>query len=360
MAQKFAKQRCDQRNKPFLDVLQGGKSKRVPFWFMRQAGRYLPEYRALRASKNGFLDMAMDVKAATEVTLQPIRRYGMDAAIIFSDILVIPYALGQSLDFVAGEGPKLDPIRDGEVIAKLHDRDFEAKLTPVYEALSQVRFGLRSEGFNQTALIGFAGSPWTVATYMVEGGSSKDFLNTKIFAALKPDEFQKLIDILVHYTSIYLIKQIEAGAESVQLFDSWAGVLDEESFERWVIAPNKEIVKRVRAAHPQTPIIGFPKGAGQNYSRYVEQTGVSAVGLDTQMSLKWAVENLQNLVPLQGNLDPVLLLIGGKAMEEGVLKILDELSGGPFIFNLGHGIIKETPPEHVEHLSKLIKDYPRS
>lgn len=343
--------------KLFLDVLEKRKGNRIPFWFMRQAGRYLPEYRELRASKNGFLDMAMNPKSATEITLQPVRRYGMDAAIIFSDILVVPYALGQDLDFVAGEGPKLDPLTNAHDIAQLGYKNFDEKLSPVYEALGNVRTALRQEGFDHTALIGFAGSPWTVATYMIEGGSSRDFLNVKKMAYADSDNFLALIDLLVEATSSYLIKQISAGAEAVQLFDSWAGVLDSDQFCRWVIEPTRRIVKSIREIHPHTPIIGFPKGAGQNYLVYAQDTGVTALGLDAQISTKWAARTLQSLVPVQGNLDPICLLAGGNSLIPAVERIIDDLKDGPFIFNLGHGINKDTPPEHVEMLVNAIRSY---
>lgn len=340
-------------DKAFLNVLHtrkpGGK---IPFWFMRQAGRYLPEYRELRARKNGFLDMAMDPKSACEITMQPIRRFSMDAAIIFSDILVIPYALGQSLDFVQGEGPKLGEL----TVSKLGYGGF-SKLDPVYEALGDVKTALNAEGFNHTALIGFAGAPWTVATYMIEGGSSRDFLKTKMTAYSDPEGFAALIDILVEATASYLIKQIRAGAETVQLFDSWAGALDSEQFNRWVVQPTKRIVDLVRADYPHVPIIGFPKGAGQNYLSYVQNTGVSALGLDSQVPVKWAARSLQPLAPVQGNLDPVCLLAGGDAMILAAERIIETLKDGPFIFNLGHGIHKDTPVEHVEALVRFINGY---
>ena len=343
--------------KVFLDVLEKQKVQRIPFWFMRQAGRYLPEYRELRARKNGFLDMAMDPKAATEITLQPIRRFAMDAAIIFSDILVIPHALGQKLEFVEGEGPKLEPLKTGADIAKLNYRDFKTKLSPVYEALGNVRSALQAEGFLHTATIGFAGAPWTVACYMIEGGSSKDFHAVKKMAYGDPDNFSALINLLVESTATYLMNQIAAGAEAVQIFDSWAGVLDADQYRKWVIRPTKQIVDLVRDTYPHTPIIGFPKGSGVNYLNYVQETGVSAVGLDSQVPGKWAERTLQTLVPVQGNLDPVCLLTGGDAMLMTVERIMTELSGGPFIFNLGHGIHKDTPVEHVEMLVNYVRNF---
>lgn len=343
-------------NKRFLNVLAGEQTDRIPLWFMRQAGRYLPEYRELRANKGGFLDMAYDPKAACEVTMQPIRRYEMDAAIIFSDILVIPHALGQHLEFVKGEGPKLDPIRDGEGLKALSYSNFAKTLAPVYEALRQTRSALASEGFHDTALIGFAGSPWTVATYMVEGGGSKDFMHVKKFAFSDPDNFQRMIDMLVEATSAYLIEKVNAGAECLQLFDSWSGALDIDGFKRWVIRPTQQIVTTVKQAHPNIPIIGFPKGAGQNYLAYVNETGIDAVGLDTAVNTKWAASVLQNQMPVQGNLDPIALLAGGDAMKMAAERIISDLSGGRFVFNLGHGINKETPPEHVEQLVEFVRN----
>jgi len=336
--------------KPFLKVLDGCKADRPPFWFMRQAGRYLPEYRELRAQKGGFLEMAFDPKAACEITMQPLRRFDMDAAILFSDILTIPMALGQHLEFVAGEGPKLGELD----IEKLNYSDFSS-LDPVYETLGNIKTALQVEGFNSTALIGFAGAPWTVATYMVEGGSSKDFMKTKLMAYQDPQSFSALIDMLVEATARYLIDQIKAGAEVVQIFDSWAGALDVEGFERWSVQPTCRIVELVRAAYPQVPIIGFPKGAGYNYISYAKETGVSALGLDQHVPTQWAAQELQTHLPVQGNLDPFALMAGGKAMLSAAERICEDLSSGAFIFNLGHGIHKDTPVEHVEQLVKFIK-----
>ncbi|HBR68948.1 MAG TPA: uroporphyrinogen decarboxylase [Rhodospirillaceae bacterium] len=340
-----------ENNKPFLEVLQGRKTDRIPFWFMRQAGRYLPEYRELRSRKNGFLDMAFDSGAACEITLQPIRRFGMDAAIIFSDILVIPYALGQRLEFLEGEGPKLERLRTGADIAKLNPGLMERKLSPVYEAIAKVSSKLD----DKTALIGFAGAPWTVATYMVEGGGSKDFIAVKKMAYSDPQTFAALIDLLVESTAHYLIRQVEAGAEALQIFDSWSGVLDSDEFRKWVIQPTKQIVDLVRDSYPQIPIIGFPKGAGYNYMAYAEGTGVNVLGLDSQVPTKWAARVLQPLKPVQGNLDPIALLAGGDAMKLAAERIIADLSSGPFVFNLGHGIHKDTPVEHVEQLVKMIR-----
>ena len=337
-------------DKPFLDALHGVKAENPPFWFMRQAGRYLPEYRELRAEKGGFLAMAFDPQTACEITMQPIRRFGMDAAIIFSDILTVPMALGQHLEFAEGEGPKLGELN----VAALNYAAF-SKLDPVYEAIGNTKTALQAEGFNNTSVIGFAGAPWTVATYMVEGGSSRDFMKTKLMSYQDPQGFAALINILVESTATYLINQINAGAEAVQIFDSWAGALDADGFKRWCIRPVQQIVELVRAAHPAVPIIGFPKGAGYNYLSYVQSTGITAVGLDQHVPTDWAARALQSVMPVQGNLDPFLLMAGGDAMVLAVEKIKSDLSSGGYVFNLGHGIHKDTPVEHVEMLVKLIK-----
>jgi uroporphyrinogen decarboxylase len=344
-------------HKIFLDVLEKKTFDRIPFWFMRQAGRYLPEYRELRAKKNGFLDMAMNPESATEITLQPIRRFNMDAAIIFSDILVIPHALGQKLEFVEGEGPKLDALRSADDIAKLNYKDFEARLKPVYEAIANTRAALKSEGFTHTALVGFAGAPWTVACYMIEGGGSKDFINVKKMAYADPQGFKGLISLLVEATANYLMHQVAAGAEALQIFDSWAGVLDPDEYKRWVIQPTRDIVAQVRQSYPHIPIIGFPKGSGVNYQTYVQETGVTAIGIDSQVPTKWAARVLQPLVPVQGNLDPVCLLVGGDALMLAAERVISEMAQGPFVFNLGHGVHKDTPPEHVGMLAEYIRNH---
>ncbi|MGH1456309.1 MAG: uroporphyrinogen decarboxylase [Alphaproteobacteria bacterium] len=343
--------------KNFLESLNGHRPDHIPFWFMRQAGRYLPEYRELRAKAGSFLDMAYNPSYASEVTLQPIRRYGMDAAIIFSDILVIPHALGQHLDFIQGEGPKLDAIKDASALGRLNFSKFESTLSPVYEALQKTKAGLQVEGHHGTALIGFCGAPWTVACYMVEGGGSRDFIDVKKFAYTDPVGFAELIDLLVEASAAYLINQINAGAEAVQIFDSWAGALDSQSFRKWVIEPTRKIVELVRDSHPDVPIIGFPRCAGANYLNYIQDTGVTAVGLDTSVDTRWAARTLQPMVPVQGNLDPICLLAGGDALILAAEKIIGDLKGGNFVFNLGHGINKDTPPEHVEQLVNFIRDY---
>lgn len=345
------------QKKNFLEVLKGHKPDHIPFWFMRQAGRYLPEYRELRAKAGGFLDMAYNPDHACEVTMQPIRRFGMDAAIIFSDILVIPHSLGQHLEFVQGEGPKLNPLRSAEDFSSLNFSKFQSTLTPVYEALSKTKTALQNEGFGGTALIGFCGAPWTVACYMVEGGGSKDFMNVKKLAFQDEAALQGLMEILVESSAQYLIEQINAGAETVQIFDSWAGALDAQSFRKWVIRPTKQIVDLVKSVHPTVPIIGFPRCAGNNYLAYVQDTGVTAVGIDPSVDTKWAARTLQPLVPVQGNLDPISLLAGGDQMIMAVEKIIGDLKDGQFVFNLGHGINKETPIEHVETLIQTIREH---
>lgn len=299
--------------------------------------------------------MAYNPDFAAEVTMQPIRRFGMDAAIIFSDILVIPHALGQHLEFVHGEGPKLEAMRSSSDFSKLNYNRFQSTLAPVYQAIKNTRSMLTREGFASTALIGFAGAPWTVASYMVEGGGSKEFLYVKKMAYADPKGFAQLIDLLVEATAAYLIEQIKSGAEAVQIFDSWANALDSHQFKRWVIQPTREIVKLVKAEYPHVPIIGFPRCAGYNYIAYIQETGVSAVSLDHQIDTKWAARALQVQVPVQGNLDPICLLAGGDALKLAAEKIIADLSGAPFIFNLGHGINKDTPIEHVEQLVKIIK-----
>jgi uroporphyrinogen decarboxylase len=337
--------------KPLLEALNGNAVSPLPVWLMRQAGRYLPEYRKIRAEAGSFLDLCYSPELATEVTLQPIRRFGFDAAILFSDILVVPHGLGQDVWFAEGEGPKLAPIRDGQGLGILDPAAMRPKLAPVYQAVSDIAAKLPGN----VALIGFSGSPWTVATYVVEGGSSRDFARTKNWAFSDPEGFAVLIDILAESIADHLCAQIEAGAEAVQLFDSWAGVLPDTAFWRWVIEPTRKIVSLVRGLHPTVPIIGFPRGAGLYYPEYARETGVTAVGLDTTVPVGWAAETLQPQLPVQGNLDPMILLAGGDCLADSVRHIRDTLSGRPFVFNLGHGIIKETPPEHVQGLVDLVR-----
>ncbi len=338
-------------SKPFLRALKGEAVVPPPCWLMRQAGRYLPEYRQVRATANGFLDLCYSPGKATEVTLQPLRRYGFDAAILFSDILVVPHALGQAVTFREGEGPCLEPVRLAKDFAGLTLSGLQGRLRPVFETVKLLSAAIPPS----TALIGFAGAPWTVATYMVEGGSSKDFVETKKMAYGQPELFGRLIDLLVDASAEYLIAQIDNGAEALQLFDSWAGALPEDQFARWVIEPTRRLVERIKQARPGIPVIGFPRGAGALYLPFVEQTGVDAVSLDTGIPLDWAVKTLQPKVTLQGNLDPVMLIAGGAALDSAIERILSICSKGPFIFNLGHGILPSTPPENVARLIEKVK-----
>nr|WP_199899236.1 uroporphyrinogen decarboxylase [Sneathiella glossodoripedis] len=295
--------------KRFLKALRQEKLDRPPFWLMRQAGRYLPEYRQTRADAGSFLDLCYNPSLAEEVTLQPLRRYDMDAAILFADILLIPDALGQPLAYKEGEGPVLDPVRSAKELSKLTFDNLHNRLNPVYETVNRLSGSIPSH----CSLIGFAGAPWTVATYMVEGRGSKDYVETKKWAYSDPEGFDQLIELLVQATIEYLIKQIEAGAEAVQIFDTWAGVLPDDKFERWVTQPTAKIVTAIRAKYPDFPVIGFPKGVGGNLLEFVEKTGVTAVSLDTSVSLDWAAREIQPIVTVQGNLDPILLVAGGDA-----------------------------------------------
>ena len=322
-------------------------------WLMRQAGRYLPEYRALRAAKGGFLALVYDPNAAAEITLQPIRRFGFDGAILFSDILIVPYAMGQELEFLAGEGPKLSPRLVDSTLAKLEM--VPERLTPIYETVKLVKAGL---GTGHT-LLGFAGSPWTVATYVVAGEGSRDQHETRAMAYRDPQAFQAIIDAIIAVTVDYLAGQIEAGAEAVQLFDSWAGSLAPAEFARWVIAPNATIVSRLKARYPDVPIIGFPKGAGEKLAAYARETQVDALGIDETIDPLWAAKTLPAGLPVQGNLDPLLLLAGGPELEKQTLAVLDAFADRPHVFNLGHGIGQFTPIEHVEQLQSVVRGWRR-
>ena len=332
-----------------LDTLRGRVTERPPVWLMRQAGRYLPEYRALRAEKGGFLELVYDAEAAAEITLQPVRRFGFDGAILFSDILIVPYAMGQDLAFLAGEGPRLSPPLIDAALGALEA--VPERLSPIYRTVALVRDQLGPE----TTLLGFAGSPWTVATYMVAGEGSRDQHVTRALAYRDPAAFQAIVDAIVAVTIEYLGGQIEAGAEAVQLFDSWAGSLAPDEFERWVVAPNAAIADAVRARHPQVPVIGFPKGAGAKLPAYARETAVDAVGLDETLDPVWAMHALPPGLPVQGNLDPLLLLAGGTALEQRARYICDVFAGRPHVFNLGHGIDKETPIAHVEQLLAVVR-----
>jgi len=345
-----------EKKKPILQALKKEKTDKVPLWLMRQAGRHLPEYREVRSSTNNFLDFCYNPKLASKVTLQPVSRYGVDAAILFSDILVIPHALGQNVSFVAGSGPILEPITTLNDINKLNIKNINIKLLNIYKTVSNVKKAI-NEKYKTTTLIGFAGSPWTVATYVVEGGSSKDYMSTKSWSYSSPKEFSLLIDILIEATVEYLIQQIEHGVEVIQLFDSWAGVLSESQFVNWVIKPTKIIIDAIRKKHPTIPIIGFPRGAGILYKNFVTETGVDCISIDPSVPINWAAKHLQSECAVQGNLDNLSLLIGNENTDNEVIKILNGLSNGPFIFNLGHGILPTTPIENVERLIKLVKGF---
>ena len=341
------------QKKLLLRALQGERLPRPPIWLMRQAGRYLPEYRAVRAKANGFLELCYTPELAAEVTLQPLRRYALDAAILFADLPLVADALGQKLDYREGEGPVLEPIRSSGELQRLSQVRLHERLAPVYETVGLLARRLPPE----VTLIGFAGAPWTLATYMVEGGGSADHAFTKRWAFGDPDGFQQLIDLLVEAISAYLSRQVEAGAEALQLFDSWAGVLPEPAFRRWCIEPVTAIVKHLRTKHPQLPIIGFPRGAGLLYAGYAGATGVDAVSLDSTVPLGWATTAVQCDGCVQGNLDPQMLVVGGRAMATETARILRQLAGGPHIFNLGHGIVPQTPPEHVAALVEQVRTW---
>jgi uroporphyrinogen decarboxylase len=336
--------------KPILVALQRGQAGHVPVWLMRQAGRYLPEYREIRTKAGGFLELCFSPELAAEVTLQPVRRFGLDAAILFSDILVVPFALGQEVRFAEGEGPLLDPIESAAELDRLGKVGDLDRLGPVYETVERVASSLP----RGAALIGFAGAPWTVASYMIEGRGTRDFAAVKAWAFAHEPLFARLIDLLVEATSVHLIRQIKAGADLVQIFDSWAGALTESEVERWCITPISAIVRRVKAACPGTPVIGFPRGIGMLYRRFVERTGVDGIGIDPAIPLDWAAAELQPLATVQGNLDPELLAAGGAGMRAAATRILERLGGGPFIFNLGHGVTQQTPPGHVAELVDLV------
>jgi uroporphyrinogen decarboxylase len=336
-------------DKPLLAVLKGERRNPPPVWMMRQAGRYLPEYRALRADKGGFLDLVYDAEAAAEITLQPLRRFPLDGAILFSDILIVPHALGQGLSFVAGEGPRLAPPLSGAMLGDFtpDPTRFEA----IYETVRLVKAALEP----RTTFLGFAGSPWTVATYMVAGQGSREQAEARQLAYADPGRFGAIISAIEEASVTYLVGQADAGVDAVQLFDSWSGSLAPAEFERWVIAPTARIVKRVRALRPGLPIIGFPKGAGGKLAAYARETAVDALGLDETVDPAWANEVLPSGLPVQGNLDPLLLMAGGEPLERGVRRILDALHERPHVFNLGHGIGQFTPIPHVEQLFGLLR-----
>jgi uroporphyrinogen decarboxylase len=338
-------------NKPLLEVLYGRRQPIPPVWLMRQAGRYLPEYRAIREKAGSVLDLCFCPALAAEVTLQPIKRFGFDAAILFSDILVLPHALGRKVAFVAGEGPKLDPIEDAATIRGLPREIDQAILSPVYETIGRVKPLLPRE----VAFLGFCGAPWTVATYMIAGAGSADQAPARLFAYRHPQAFTELIDILVDASVDYLARQFAAGVDAVQIFDTWAGVLSPEEFRRWCIAPAKRIVSALRARVTDAKIIGFPRGAATMLPGYLDEVVLDAVSLDWMIDKTFASEKIQSRVPVQGNLDPLALVAGGAALDAEIDKVLDAFAGAPFIFNLGHGILPATPIAHVERMLKRVR-----
>jgi uroporphyrinogen decarboxylase len=336
-------------DKPLLAVLKGEKPKTPPLWLMRQAGRYLPEYRELREEKGSFLNLVYDSDAAAQVTLQPLKRFDFDAAILFSDILIVPFAIGQNLSFVTGDGPRLTPPLGSADLNSLEA--VAARLDPIYETVRRVRARLSPS----VALIGFAGAPWTVATYMIAGEGSRDQMESRRLAYADEGRVHAIITAIEGVTLEYLSGQIDAGAEVIQLFDSWAGSLSPMQFDKWVIAPTARLVERLKERHPDVPVIGFAKGAGGKLRAFAQETGVDLVGLDETVDPVWANKELPAGLPVQGNLDPLALLAGGKHMSDSVRRILDAFADRPHIFNLGHGILQDTPVGNVEQLVALVK-----
>jgi uroporphyrinogen decarboxylase len=338
--------------KPLLAALAGERQARPPIWLMRQAGRYLPEYREMRCRAATFLDFCYTPAFAVEATLQPIRRFGFDAAILFSDILVIPDALGQTVAFETGEGPRLDPIADSGGLARLAEEPNWSRLAPVFETLDRLKTALPGD----VALIGFCGAPWTVASYMIAGRGTPDQAPARLLAYRQPKLFAQLIERLVDASAAYLTRQLAAGAEAVQIFDSWAGVLPPAEFERWCVAPIADIVAKVRAKRPDAPIIAFPRGAATQLGNFANMSGVAAIGVDTGVEPRVAIETLPGAVALQGNLDPLALVAGGAALDRGVDRVLEGFGTRAHIFNLGHGVLPETPVEHVERLVARVRE----
>ncbi len=343
-----------------IRVLKGQSEAVPPIWMMRQAGRYLPEYREVRKQAGSFLDLCYSPELACEVTLQPIRRYGFDASIVFADILLVPDALGQDVAFKEGEGPVLEPVNGQSAFGKLSDSKLHDHLAPVYETVSRVREGLPDE----TALIGFCGAPWTVATYMVGGRGSPDQKAARMAGYSREKWFEDLIALLTEASASYLCRQIEAGADCVQVFDSWAGNLAPIEFDHWCVGPTKHLVELVRQTYPDVPIIGFPRGCGPSYRDFALRTGVDAVSFDTAVDPSWIAEIARaRATPgkpqfaIQGNLDPLAVVAGGAVLDEAVDRIMDTLSGGPFVFNLGHGLVPETPPEHVQRVIDRVRGH---
>ncbi len=337
--------------KPLLTVLSGEKTERPPLWIMRQAGRYLPEYRQLRQKASSFMEFCYTPAMAAEATLQPIRRFGFDGAILFSDILVIPDALGQTVSFVEGEGPRLPPVTEGKGLATLSDELDLERLGPVFEAIERVKGALPPE----TTFLGFCGAPWTVASYMIAGKSTPELAPSRLLAYRDPAFMQALIDKLVAASIAYLVKQLQTGVDAVQIFESFAGALTPAAFERWSLGPITRVIAGVRKQVPDARIIVFARQAGANIVRIATETGADAVGLDWGMPGAWAASNVQVHKPVQGNLDPLLVVAGGAALDEGVARVLADFAGGPHIFNFGHGIVPETPIAHVERVVKLVR-----
>ena len=337
--------------KPLLRVLAGRQERVPPVWMMRQAGRYLPEYRAVREKAGGFLDLCFTPELAAEVTLQPVRRFGFDAAILFSDILVVPLAFGRKVWFVEGEGPRLEPLSDAKSLSAMQGQPDQKTLEPIYETVRLVKSQLQPE----TTFIGFCGAPWTVATYMIAGQGTVDQAPAKELAAQEPQAFQHLIDCLVDASVDYLSAQLDAGVDVVQIFDTWAGSLPPDDFERWCVQPTKRLIAQLRKKRPKAKVIGFPRGAGKKIPRYVEETGVDAVSLESGIDRDFAREEIQSGLPVQGNVDPTILLEGGAVLDREVDDILAKLGQGPLIFNLGHGILPQTPIAHVERMLKRVR-----
>jgi uroporphyrinogen decarboxylase len=337
----------------FLETLAGTRFSSPPIWLMRQAGRYLPEYHTVRATTRSFLEFCYTPDKAVEVTLQPIRRFGFDAAIIFSDILVVPDALGQKVWYEEGEGPKLEALTDPAQFGQLSRARLPDHLAPVYRALRATRDALPKD----TALLGFAGAPFTLACYMIEGGGSRDFAKVKGWAFSHPDSFGLLIDLLVEAVVDHLGHQIDAGADAVQIFDSSAGVLPEEQLFRWSLEPMMRIAQEVRRVHPKVPIIAFPRGVGPAALMYRRPDVFSALSIDTNIGAHWAAKELQPHICVQGNLDPLMLVAGGHALQDEATRILSKLGGGPYVFNLGHGVVPQTPPENVAHLVEIVRNW---
>ena len=340
-------------NSLFLKTLSGINTSRPPFWFMRQAGRYLPEYRVLRQKTEGFLSLCLNSRLACEVTLQPMNRFDPDAAILFSDILIVPYGMGMGVNFIEGRGPILDAITDGSDIGRLNQTHYKNRIEATYETVRLCREKLSKD----KALIGFAGSPWTVVTYMIEGGASKSYAKVKSWAYRDEQSFNTLIKIVTAATIEHLSLQIDHGVDAVKLFDSWAGVLSPSQFAKWVIKPTSEIVEAINTKYPTVKVIGFPRGAGNQYVDYVNKTNVDAVALDTNVVPDWAAKAFDKKVVIQGNLDPIALIVGGERMLSEATTIIESMKARSHIFNLGHGVLPETPPENVEILARFLRSY---